>query len=64
MVNEDLNAEGGAMEVVLPSFESTDNGKEFMIIYIVVMFCREEGLRKVRTGMPFSIEICLKKNGT
>ena len=52
------------MEVVLPSFESTDNGKEFMIIYIVVMFCREEGLRKVRTGMPFSIEICLKKNGT
>ena len=64
MGSEDLNGEGGAVEVVLPSFESIDNGKEFMIIYIVVMFCRREGLRKVRIGMPFSIGICLKKNGT
>ena len=42
-----------------PSFESMDNGKEFSIIYVIVMFHRGEGLEKVRIGMSFSIRICL-----
>ena len=63
MVGEDLDGKGGAMKVMSPSFESTDNSKEFAAIYVVVTFCRGEGLRKIRTGMPFSIGIHLKKNG-
>ena len=64
VVGEDLDGKWGAMKVVLPSFESRDNSKEFIVIYVIVMFHRGEGLRKIRTGMPFTIGICLKKNGT
>ena len=63
MVSEDLNGKGEAMKVMSPSFESTDNSKKFMVIYVVVTFCRGEGLRKIRTGVPFTIGIYLKKNG-
>ena len=63
MVNEDLNGKGGAMKIMLPSFESTDDGKEFVVIYVIVTFHGREGLRKIRTGVPFTIGICLKKNG-
>ena len=63
VVGEDLDRKGGAMKIILPSFKSMDNGKEFVVIYIVVTFCGGERLRKIRTGMPFTIGICLKKNG-
>ena len=63
MVGEDLNGEGGTMKVVLPSFEGMNDGKEFVVIYVIVMLCRREGLRKVETRMSFSVGICLKKNG-
>ena len=64
MVNEDLDGEGGTMEVMLPSFEDIDDGEELLVIYVIIMLCRREGLRKVGTGMPFSVGICLKNNGT
>ena len=52
------------METMLSSLESSDDSKEFMVIDIVVMFCRREGLEKVRTWVPFSIGISLEKDGT
>jgi len=42
MVGEDLNREGGAMEVVSPGFEGADDGKEFSVIDIIVLFCLRE----------------------
>ena len=55
MIGEDLDGEGGTMEVMSPGFEGTDDGQEFSVINIIVLFHWEEGLREVGTGMPFAI---------
>ena len=64
MVSGDLDGEGRTMKVVSPSLEGMDDGKEFTVVYVIVMFHGREGLEKVRTRMPFSVGICLKKDGT
>ena len=64
VVGKDLDREGGAMEVVLPGFESMDDSKEFVVIYVIIVFCGGEGLGEIGTGMPFTIRICLEKDGT
>ena len=64
VVSEDLDGEEGTMKVVLPSFEGMDDGREFMVIYVIVMPHERKGLRKIGIGMPFSIGICLEKHGT
>jgi len=38
MVGEDLDREGGAMEVVAPSFQGADDGKEFAVVDVVIPF--------------------------
>ena len=55
VISENLDWERGAVKVVSPSFESTDNHQEFMVVDIVVSFHWRKRLRKVRTGMPFAI---------
>ena len=45
MVGEDLYGEGGAMEIVAPGFQGTNDGEEFAIIDIIVPFSRGEGLQ-------------------
>ena len=55
MISKDLDGEGGTMEVMSPGFEGMDDCQEFSVIDIIVPFHWEEGLREVRTGMPFAI---------
>ena len=55
MIGENLDEEGGTVEVMSPGFEGTDNCQEFSVIDIIVLFHWGEGLREVRTGMPFAI---------
>ena len=43
------------MEVMPPGFEGTNDCQKFLVIDIIVLFCWGEGLREVRTGMPFAI---------
>ena len=47
MVGEDLYRKGGAMEVVAPRLQSTNDGEEFAVIDVVVVLSRGEGLREV-----------------
>ena len=47
MISENLDEERGAMEVMSPGFESTDNRQEFSVVDIVISFCWAKGLRKV-----------------
>ena len=42
VIGENLDKEWGAMKVVMPGFESANNGEEFPIVDIVVTFCGEE----------------------
>ena len=42
VVGEDLDREGGSVEVVAPRFQGTDDGEEFSVVNVVVPFCRGE----------------------
>ena len=55
MISENLDGEGGAVEVMSLGFEGMDDCQEFSVIDIIVLFCWGEGLREVRTGIPFAI---------
>ena len=55
MIGENLDGEGETVEVVSPGFEGTDDCQEFSIIHIVILFCWGEGLREVRTRVPFAV---------
>ena len=35
------------MKVVLPGLEHIDDSKEFVIVNVIVSFCRREGLGKI-----------------
>ena len=39
VVSEDLDGKGEAMKVMLSSFESADNSKEFTVIDVIFTFC-------------------------
>ena len=39
VIGEDLHREGGAVKVVVPGFQGTNDCKEFMVIDIIVSFC-------------------------
>ena len=55
MIGENLDGEGGAVEVMSLGFEGMDDCQEFLVIDIIVLFCWGEGLREVRIGIPFAI---------
>ena len=55
MISENLDGEGGTMEVVSPDFEGMDDCQEFSIIDIVIPFHWRERLREVRTRVPFAV---------
>ena len=44
VVGEDLYRERGAVEVMAPGFQGADDSEEFVIVYVIVSFCRGEGL--------------------
>ena len=49
VVGEDLDREGGTMKVVSPRFQGTDDGKEFLVVDVIVSFCggeRRKGMSK------------------
>ena len=61
MVGEDLDWERRAMEVMSPSFEGVDDGKEFVIIDVIITLSWWKRLGEIRTGVPVTIRVSLKK---
>ena len=55
MVSENMDREGGSVEVVLPGFQGVDDSEEFLVIDVIVSFCWRERLGEVRAGMPIAI---------
>ena len=47
VISENLDGEGGTMEVMSPGSEGTDDSKELMIVDVVILYHQREGLRKV-----------------
>ena len=60
VISEDLYRERGSVEIMSLGFEGMDDGKEFTIIDIVVMFCWDEGLIEAR--MPVAVCVSLEKD--
>ena len=50
VVGEDRDGVRSSLQVLLPFDESEDDGEELSIIYVVVAFCRGEGLGKEAQG--------------
>ena len=44
VVCEDLDQEEGSMEIMPLGLQGMDDCEEFMIIDIIVLFCRDKGL--------------------
>ena len=44
MVGEDLYQKRGAMEVVVPRLQGTNDGDEFVVVDVVIALGRGEGL--------------------
>src|SRR6267154_5197761 len=62
MVGEDNDRVWVPFEVMAPSFQGSDDGKEFPIVNLIVSFCGVKGLGKVSAGMIRSILISLEKD--
>ena len=64
VVCTDLYREWGPVEVVLPGFQGMDNGKEFSVVDVVVLFCGRERLGEIGAGMPVTVGISLEEDGS
>ena len=64
VVSEDLDREGGAMEIVAPCFQGANDGKEFAVVDVVIPFRRGERLREVGARVPVAIGVSLKEDSS
>ena len=63
VVSKDLHREGGAMEIVAPGFQGTNDSEEFAVIDVIISFGGGEGLGEIGAGVPISVGISLEKDG-
>ena len=62
MIVEYLHREGRAMEIVAPGFQGANDGEEFTVIDVVVVFSGGKGLREVGAGVPVAIGVGLEED--
>ena len=63
VVGEDLYQERGAMEVMTPRLQGTNDGEEFVVIDVIVAFGRGKRLREVGAGVPITVGVGLEEDG-
>ena len=63
VVSEDLDREWGTVEVMPPGLQGVDDGEELLVIDVVIVFCWDEQLGEVGTGVPIAIGIGLEEDG-
>ena len=61
MIGDNSDWMGGASKVLLPLVQSQDDGKEFLVINIIVSFSWCKGFGEVSAGVMVSIVISLQK---
>ena len=64
VVGEDLDGEGRSMEVVSPRLQGVDDCKECLVIDVIILFSRDEQLGEVGAGVPVTVGVGLKEDGT
>ena len=63
VICEDLDREGGTMEIMSPGFQGVDDGKELSVIDVIIAFCWDERLGEVGAGVPIAIGVGLEEDG-
>ena len=63
VVGEHLDQKGGTVKIVSPRLQGSDNSKEFPVVDIVALFCRNECLGEVGAGVPFTVGVSLEEDG-
>ena len=64
MIGEESDWMGRALEVMTPMVQGMKNSEEFMIVDVVILFCRGEHLREIRTRMKIPIIIFLHEDSS
>ena len=64
MVGEDLHQKGRTMEVVVPRFQRMNDSEKFMVVDVIMVLGRGEGLREIGARVPVSIGIGLEEDST
>ena len=64
MISEDLDREGRPGEVLSPCLKGVEDGEEFSVIDVVVLFGGGERLREVGAWVPLTIWISLEEYGS
>ena len=59
MVSKESDGMGSSLELMSPMVEGTNDGKQLMIIDVVIPFGWDESLRKVHTGVKIAILVPL-----
>ena len=64
MVGEYFSWERRTMEVMMPSFHSSNDCKKFSIIDVIVLFRWGKQLGEIGAWVPFSIGVSLKEDAS
>ena len=64
VICEDLDGKWGSMEVVPPGFQGMDDGEELLVIDVIILFCGDERLGEIGTGVPITVSVSLEENST
>ena len=55
MVSNDINREDRTFQVMPPHLESLEDGEKFLVMDIVIQFCRSESAGMESNGVEFGI---------
>ena len=55
MVGNDINRKGGTFQVMPPCLESLEDGEKFLVVDVVIQFCRSESAGMESNGVEFRI---------
>ena len=64
MIGDDSDRMRSSLDVLFPFVQCEDDGKEFPIIDVVVLFRRNKSLGEIGAGMGITIEIILEENSS
>ena len=64
MVGDDGNRVGRSLNVLAPFGESEDDREQFAVVYVIVLFGREEGSRDISAGVEVTVGISLEQDGS
>ena len=55
VICEDLDGEGGSVEIMSLGLQGMDDCKKLLVIDVVVSFCWDERLREIGAGVPVAV---------